>query len=57
MTKIYLMVGTKRKKWLLPKYSFMVLVQQDEKWKLVLLKYNMMLQTKMKLEKGVTTKI
>ena len=44
-----------QKKWLSLKYAFMV--KQNEKWKLVLLKYNTMVQTKRKLEKEVNTKI
>ena len=43
------------KKWLSLKYAFMV--KQNEKWKLVPLKYNLMVQIKRKLEKEVTTKI
>ena len=34
------------KKWLSLKDAFMVLVKWNEKWKLVLLKYNLMVQTK-----------
>ena len=44
-----------QKKCLSLKYAFMV--KQNEKWKLVLLKYNLMVQTKRKLEKEVNTKI
>ena len=51
------MVQTKRnqEKWLSLKYAFMI--KQNEKLKLELLKYNLMVQTKRKLEKEANTKI
>ena len=51
------MVQTKRnqEKVVVTKYALMV--KQNEKWKLVLLKYNLIVQTKRKLEKEVYTKI
>ena len=41
--------------WLSLRYAFMV--KQNKKCKLVLLKYNLMVQTKRKLEKEVNIKI
>ena len=51
------MVQTERnqEKVVVTKNAFMV--RQNKKWKLVLLKYSLMVQTKSKLEKDITTKI
>ena len=51
------MVQTKRNQEKVVVTKIYFLVKQNENYKLVLLKYNLMVQTKRKLEKEVSTKI